>query len=107
MSIMAAEEKRALDRFLFYEDAYSLGTRMRRRHFAANRVCWRWWQAPAARSIKWFLRSNLVASNSRGRAAVEYLPEHYASLKWSVKTESIVGFDEKKLEFDLLKACVA
>ena len=97
-SIMAAEERRALDRFVFYEDVYSLGTQMRRRHFAANRVCWRWWQAPATSSIKWFLRSNQIALNARGRVAVEYLPEHYASLKWSVKAESIIGFDEKKLE---------
>lgn len=97
-SIMAAAEKRALDRFVFYEDTYSLGTRMRKRHFAANRVCWRWWHAPATRSIKWFLRSNLIALNARGRTAVEYLPDHYASLKWSVKTVSITGFEEKKLE---------
>ena len=97
-SITTAVEKRALDRFTFYEDAYSLGTQMRKEHFVAGRVCWKWWQAPAKSSIKWFLRSNLIALNARGRAAVEYLPELYAGLKWAVKTESIIGFEEKKLE---------
>jgi LmbE family N-acetylglucosaminyl deacetylase len=97
-SLITAQEKKAWDRFFFYEDAYSLGTRMRMRHFVSGSVCWRWWQAPAVRSIKWFLKSNLMALQASGRTAVEYLPEHFPRMRWSVRTEPLQGFEEKKLK---------
>lgn len=96
-SITTAVEKGVLDRFIFYEDAYSLGTRMRRKHFVTKNVCWQWWQAPASRSIKWFFTSNRMAAHIKGKPLMEYLPQHYQNLKWSVKVKPIHGFEGKKL----------
>ena len=97
-SITTAVEEDALDRFLFYEDSYSLGTRMRKRHFVARRVCWSWWQAPACRSIAWFVISNLMASQGKGRAVLEFLPPHYRRLQWTVRLEAIQNFEDQKLD---------
>jgi LmbE family N-acetylglucosaminyl deacetylase len=96
--ITTAVEKDALHRFTFYEDAYAIGTRMRKRHPVTRRVCWRWWQAPVMSSITWLTISNVMALQARGRPVLEYLPEPYGGLQWSVRTESIQGFEEKKLE---------
>ena len=97
-SITTAVEQDALDRFVFYEDGYSLGTRMRKKHFVARRVCWRWWQAPARWSITWFVISNLMASQSRGGAILEFLPAHYRHLQWTVRIEAIQNFEAQKLD---------
>ena len=97
-SISTAVEKGALDRFVFYEDAYSLGTRMRRKHHVVNRVCWKWWQAPAFSAPRWFVISNVMASLRRGRDVLDYLPARCRRLRWSVSPESIQGFERKKLE---------
>jgi LmbE family N-acetylglucosaminyl deacetylase len=98
VSLVTAKDQRTLNRFAFYEDAYALGTRMRRRHFVTKRVCWPWWKAPETRSIKWFLIATIMGALARGRVVEDYLPEQGQDLQWAVEPERIEGFEGKKLE---------
>jgi LmbE family N-acetylglucosaminyl deacetylase len=97
-SLVTATDMEALHRFTFYEDAYALGTRMRKRHYVTKSVCWRWWEAPATRSIRWLIISTVMAAQARGKAVEEYLPERCQGLRWTLEPEGIGGFEDKKLE---------
>jgi serpin B len=97
-SLVTAMDQGALNRLVFYEDAYALGTQMRKRHFVTKGVCWRWWEAPAASNIKWFFISTVMAAQARGRAVEEYLPERCRSLRWTMVPEQVAEFEDKKLE---------
>lgn len=97
-SLVTAMDKQALHQFTFYEDAYALGTQMRRRHFVTRKEGWRWWESPATRSIKWFFVSTVMASQARGMAVEKYLPERCQGLQWTMKGEQIERFEDKKLE---------
>ena len=96
-SLKTAIDLGQLHRFTFYEEGYALGTRMRRRHYVTQHACWKWWEAPATRSIRWLIMSNIMASQARGRPVYEYLPEEYRNIHWAVKSESIHGYEEMKL----------
>ena len=96
-SLKTALDMGQLHRFTFYEEGYALGTRMRKRHFVTNRACWRWWESPASRSVKWFIMSNVMAAQARGRPVYEYLPAECRDLLWTLKPESIQGFEDIKL----------
>jgi LmbE family N-acetylglucosaminyl deacetylase len=95
-SLKTAIDLGQLHRFTFYEEGYAMGTRMRRRHYVTQNACWKWWEAPATRSIRWLIISNIMASQARGRPVYEYLPKEYQNIKWTVKPESIHGYEETK-----------
>ena len=95
--LLTAMDQNALSRFTFYEDAYALGTRMRRKHFVTKTACWPWWKAPETRSIRWFLIATMMGALARGRALEDYLPQHGQDLHWSMKPERIDGFESRKL----------
>jgi LmbE family N-acetylglucosaminyl deacetylase len=96
-SVKTAIDLGQLHRFAFYEEGYAMGTRMRKRHYVARKACWRWWEAPASRSLKWLIMSNIMASQARGRPVYEYLPEKYRNVQWTVKPELIKGYEGMKL----------
>ena len=97
-SLKAAIDLGQLHRFTFYEEGYAIGTRMRKRHPVTQNATWKWWQAPASRNIQWLIMSNLMASRAKGKPVFEYLPEKYRNLQWTVKPESIQGYEEAKLD---------
>jgi LmbE family N-acetylglucosaminyl deacetylase len=97
-SVKTAIDLGQLHRFAFYEEGYAIGTRMRKRHFVTRKRCWRWWEAPASRSLRWLIMSNIMASQARGKPVYEYLPEEYRNVKWTVKPESIQGYEGIKLK---------
>ena len=71
---------------------------MRKRHPVTKSATWEWWQAPASRNIQWLIMSNLMASRANGKPVFEYLPEKYRNLQWTVRPESIQGYENAKLE---------
>lgn len=97
-SIIVAKECNALDRFFFYEDIYSLGERIRKKHVIARQINSRWWNSPSYHSIIGIIWDFIISSNIHGLNLFDYLPVEYRNLKWSVKTESIKGFMERKIE---------
>jgi LmbE family N-acetylglucosaminyl deacetylase len=97
-SLKTAIDMGQLHRFAFYEEGYAIGTRMRKRHYVTKNKCWRWWESPASRSVRWLIMSNIMASQARGRPVYEYLPEEYRNLEWTFKPESIQGYEEIKLK---------
>lgn len=97
-SITVAKECNALDRFFFYEDIYSLGRMTRRRHFLAKQIDWKWQEAPSYHSIIGIILDFIISSHTSGLSLNDYLPNEYSNLEWSIKTESIEGFIDKKIE---------
>jgi hypothetical protein len=97
-SITMATEQKALERFFFYEEGYAMGTRMRRKHPVTQKICWNNRQAPASRSITWFVISNVMAAQRRGRPVLEYLPAEYSDLHWTVRRQSIEPFEGRKIQ---------
>lgn len=97
-SLKVAIDLKQLHRFTFYEEGYAMGTRMRRRHYVTKHACWKWWEAPASRSIRWLIMSNIMAVQAKGRPVDEYLPDECRNIQWTVKPESIRGYEEAKLK---------
>jgi hypothetical protein len=97
-SLKTAIDFGQLHRFTFYEEGYAMGTRMRKRHYVTQNTSWKWWEAPASRSVQWLIMSNLMASRAKGKPVYEYLPEEYRNIQWTVKPESIQGYEEAKLK---------
>jgi LmbE family N-acetylglucosaminyl deacetylase len=96
-SLKTAIDMEQLHRFAFYEEGYAIGTRMRKRHEVTKNACWQWWDAPASRSLKWFIMSNVMALQARGQPVFSYLSDECRNLQWILKPESIEGFEDAKL----------
>jgi LmbE family N-acetylglucosaminyl deacetylase len=97
-SLKTAIDIGQIHRFAFYEEGYAIGTRMRKRHYVTKKICWSWMEAPASRSLRWLIMSNIMALQARGRPVHEYFPENYRNIQWTVKPELIRGYEEVKLK---------
>jgi LmbE family N-acetylglucosaminyl deacetylase len=70
------------DRFRFYEDAYALGTAVRRRHFVTRRVVWKPREAPDRTSFRAWALGRVVGLARRGPPLEESLPPEARALDW-------------------------
>ncbi|MHB1254047.1 MAG: PIG-L deacetylase family protein [Candidatus Humimicrobiaceae bacterium] len=96
--IVTAMDCKIFDRFFFYEDFYSIGANMRKRHFISKHLSWRRWQTILICDIKSFFIDIFINSQARGLNLLDYLPEEYKKLEWSLSAESIETFINKKIE---------
>jgi len=97
-SLMVAKEFNILDRFFFYEDIQGLGKRIREKHVIARKIKSKWLNSPSYHSITGIFLDFTISSNINSLNLFDYLPEEYQSLEWSVNTESIKKFKDKKLK---------
>ena len=97
MVMLKSPDARTWARFQFYEDAYSLSARARRRHFAARRYVWRPWQSPLLGSIVATGMRKVMGRAARGPLLEEYLPAEARNLVWRCSRASVAGFEEAKL----------
>ncbi len=88
----------ALDRCLFYEDGYAMGTHLRKRHFVCGKQCWKLTTSPSWLNPKLFAISRTISRNIRGRSMRDYIPDELRNLPWDFGVESLVGHTEIKLE---------
>ncbi|MCL5736961.1 MAG: hypothetical protein M1274_15560 [Actinobacteria bacterium] len=96
-SFLAMRETRSYDRFLFYEDAYTMSARARRRHFLASRQRWPLLQSPALAGIIAAGMLTVIGWAERGPMLHEFLPEVAAETSWEPLLAPIAGFEETKL----------
>jgi len=80
-------EKNLFKQFFFYEELYSLGTRMRRRHFLTKTKMWNKFQAPALSSPRLGMLLFVMGINNRGSKIEDYIQSQLSSIKWKVQIE--------------------
>ena len=96
-SVLAMLETGFYDRFGFYEDAYAMSGRARRRHFLAALDQLPLGKAPALAGPVALAMLTAMGLAERGPRLEEFLPALVAELQWQAQAFPLEGYAEAKL----------
>ncbi len=87
------------DKFLFYVDFYGMiSTKIRRKHYLGNRLVTIGTKKPERSSFKLFIITSIMNSMISGGTIEKLLPAKYLDIDWELKTNSIKGYENLKIE---------
>ncbi|HLA82484.1 MAG TPA: PIG-L family deacetylase [Thermoleophilia bacterium] len=96
-SMLAMRETGSCERFVFYEDAYTMSARARRRHFLASQERWPVRKSPALAGLVGAGMLTVMGWAERGPKVHEYLPEAIAQTAWQRMLVPLEDFESAKL----------
>ncbi len=98
-SLMYMVDNALFESFLFYLDSYGMfSTKMRRRHYLGNRLISIGTKKPEKSSFKLFMITSVMNSMISGGSIEKLLPAKYLDIDWELKTNSIKGYENLKIE---------
>lgn len=98
-SLMYMVDYAIFEKFQFYVDFYGMiSTKIRRKHYLGNRLITIGTKKPEKSSFKLFMITSVMNSMISGGSIEKLLPAKYLDIEWELKTNSIKGYENLKIE---------